>query len=102
MISDKAVKCPKYGSPIFKGVETRNNAKVNLPPVYYDKELKDKRDNIDSICNRDEVYNLAEKCTNTGFGILKDWIENLDEEILFYKLIGYMNKRFDEIKDELS
>ena len=58
--------------------------------------------NIDNICNRDEVYNLAEKCANTGFGILKEYTEHLDEEALFYKLIGYMDKKYEEIKDELS
>ena len=57
---------------------------------------------IDEICNRDEVYNLAEKCANTGFGILKDWTEHLDEETLFYKLIGYMDKTYEEIKDEID
>jgi hypothetical protein len=47
------------------------------------------------------VYNLAEKCANTGFGILKEWTEQLDEETLFYKLIGYMDKKYEEIKDDL-
>lgn len=26
----------------------------------------------------------------------------MDEETLFYKLIGYMDKRYEEIKDELK
>ena len=64
--------------------------------------LKNNPDAIDNICDRDEVYNLAEKCANTGFGILKDWTEHMDEETLFYKLIGYMDKRYEEIKDELK
>ena len=33
---------------------------------------------------------------------LLDWTEQLDEETLFYKLIGYMDKKYEEIKDELS
>ena len=45
---------------------------------------------------------MAEKCANTGFGILKDWTEQIDEETLFYKLIGYMDKRYEEIKNELN
>ena len=62
-------------------------------------KLKDNTDQIDDICNRDEVYALAEKYANTGFSILKDWNENLDEETLFYKLIGWMDNRYQEIKE---
>ena len=78
------------------------NVEPLLSCLYYDKELKDNPANIDNIWNRDEVYNLAEKCANTGFGILKEYTEHLDEESLFYKLIGYMDKKYEEIKDELS
>lgn len=81
--------------------EFLTNVEPLLLCLYFDKELKDNTDNIDNICNRDEVYNLAEKCANTGFGILKDYTEKLDEETLLYKLISYMDKRFDEIKEEL-
>jgi hypothetical protein len=48
------------------------------------------------------VYALAEKYANTGFGILKDWNEHLDEETLFHKLIGWMDNFYQEIKDEVS
>lgn len=73
-----------------------------LSCLYYDKELKANPENIDNICNRDEVYNLAEKCANTGFGILKEYTEHLDEETLFYKLISYMDKKYEEIKEDLQ
>ena len=86
----------------FVRTEFLTNVEPLLSCLYYDKELKDKPENIDDICNRDEVYNLAEKCANTGFGILKDWTAQIDEETLFYKLIGYMDKRYEEIKDEIS
>lgn len=82
--------------------EFLTNVEPLLSCLYYDKELKDEPDRIDDICNRDEVYNLAEKCANTGFGILKEYSEHLDEETLFYKLISYMDKRYEEIKDEVS
>ena len=51
---------------------------------------------------RDEVYALAEKYANTGFGISKDWNEHLDKEILFYKPIGWIDTLYQEIKDEVS
>ena len=86
----------------FVRTEYLTNVEPLLSCLYYDKELKDKPENIDDICNRDNVYNLAEKCANTGFGILKEWTEYIDEETMLYKLIGYMDKRYDEIKDELS
>jgi len=82
--------------------EFLSNVEPLLSCLYYDKVLKNNPEKIDDICNRDEVYNLAEKCANTGFGILKDYTENIDEETLFYKLISYMDKRYEEIKDELS
>lgn len=78
------------------------NVEPLLSCLYYDKVLKNNPEKIDDICNRDEVYNLAEKCANTGFGILKDYTENIDEETLFYKLISYMDKRYEDIRDELS
>lgn len=82
--------------------EFLTNVEPLLSCLYYDKELKDNPENIDSICNRDEVYSLAEKCANTGFGILKEYVEHLDEETLFYKLMSYMDKRYEELKDDLD
>ena len=82
--------------------EFLTNVEPLLSCLYYEKVLKDHPEEIDEICNRDEVYNLAEKCANTGFGILEDWTEHLDEETLFYKLIGYMDKKYEEIKDEID
>lgn len=81
--------------------EFLTNVEPLLSCLYYEKVLKEKPNEIDKNCNRDEVYNLAEKCANTGFGILKDWTKHLDEETLFYKLIGYMDKKYEEIKNEL-
>ncbi len=86
----------------FVRTEYLTNCEPFLSCLYYDKVLKDNPDAIDDICNRDEVYNLAEKCANTGFGILKEWTEQLDEEALFYKLLSYMDKKYEEIKDELN
>ena len=82
--------------------EFLNNVEPLLSCLYYDKILKEHSEHIDDICNRDEVYSLAEKYANTGFGILKEWTEHLDEETLFYKLIGYMDKRYEDIKDEID
>ena len=81
--------------------EFLSNVEPLLSCLYYDKVLKEHPEQIYEIFNRDEVYNLAEKCANTGFGILKEWTEQLDEETLFYKLIGYMDKKYEEIKDDL-
>lgn len=86
----------------FVRTEFLTNVEPLLSCLYYEKVLKEKPENIDDICNRDDVYNLAEKCANTGFGILKEWTEHIDEETLLYKLIGYMDKRYEEIKDELN
>src|SRR5574344_1515671 len=65
--------------------------------LFYEIKLKNNLDEIDVICDRDKVYDLAEKYANTGFGILKSWTESMDEETIFYKLISYMNKKIDEI-----
>lgn len=40
MISERATKCPKCGSPIIKESNTQYNANVNQPPVYYDEGNK--------------------------------------------------------------
>ena len=90
------------GSSTFVRTEYLTNVEPLLSSLYFDKKLKDNLDNIDEICNRDEVYNLAEKCANTGFGILKEWTEHLDEETLFYKLIGYMDAKYKEIVEEVN
>lgn len=86
----------------FVRTEYLTNVEPMFSCLYYNKELEDNPDKIDDICNRDEVYNLAEKCANTGFGILKEYTEKLDEETLFYKLITYMDKKYEEIKDEVA
>lgn len=70
--------------------------------LFYEVKLKDKLDEIDTICNRDEVYDLVEKYANTGFGIIKNWTENVDEDTIFYKLINFMDKKVDEIIDEVN
>lgn len=86
----------------FVRTEYLGNYEALLSALYYEDNLKDNTDQIDDICNRDEVYALAEKYANTGFGILKNWNEHLDEETLFYKLIGWMDNRYQEIKDEVN
>ena len=57
---------------------------------------------IDEICNRDEVYTLAEQLANSGFGVLKKYVETLDEEALCYKLISYMDKTYNDIIDDVN
>lgn len=86
----------------FVRTEYLTNYEALLSCLYYDRELKDNTDLIDNICNRDEVYALAEQYANTGFGVLKNYTENLDEETLYYKLISYMDKKYDEIKNEIK
>ncbi len=89
-------------SKSFVRTEYLTNCEPILSCLYYDKVLKDNPDLIDDICNREQVYNLAEKCANTGFGLLKNWIDQIEEDTFFYKLIGYMDKRFEEIKSEVE
>lgn len=49
------------------------------------------------------MYNIDNQLIiDTGFGIIKEWFEELDEESLFYKLLAYMNKEYISIKDELN
>nr|WP_321372928.1 hypothetical protein [uncultured Bacteroides sp.] len=86
----------------FVRAEYLGNYEALLSCLYFDENLKDNTEQIDEICNRDEVYALAEKYANAGFGVLKDWAENLDKETLFYKLIGYMDNCYQEIKDEVN
>lgn len=73
-----------------------------LSSLYFDKKLKENTDMIDDLCNRDEVYSLAEQYANAGFEILKGWVENMDEETLFYKLLSYMNDKYDKIHDDVD
>ncbi len=86
----------------FVRTETLTNCEPLFSCLYFDKVLKDNLEKIDDICNRDEIYNFVEQYANTGFGILENWTENIDEETLFYKLIGYMDKKYDEIIDEVK
>lgn len=86
----------------FVRTEFLTNCEPLLSSLYYSDYLKDNPDAIDDICNRDEVYGLAEKYANTGFGILKSYTETLDEEALFYKLISYMDKEYANIIDEVN
>jgi len=86
----------------FVRTEYLANYEALLSCLYFDEYLKDNTDHIDDICNRDNVYSLAEKYANSGFGVLKEWNENLDEETLFYKLMGYMDRRCQEIMDEVN
>lgn len=82
--------------------EFLTNCEPILSSVFFEQYLKNNPDKIDDICNRDEVYNLAEKCANTGFGILKEYIESMDEETLFYKLIQYMDNKYNEIIEDVK
>lgn len=86
----------------FVRAEYLGNYEPLFSALYFDEVLKENTDKIDDICNRDEVYTLAEKYANTGFGILKEWTEAEDEEATMYKLISFMDKKYQEIKDELS
>lgn len=86
----KAPTAIKTVGPVTSFVRTEflTNCEPLLSSLYYAKCLKNESEKIDEICNRDAVYDLAEKYANTGFGIIKEWFEELDEESLFYKLIA--------------
>lgn len=100
----KAPTSIKTVGPVTSFVRTEflTNCEPLLSSLYYEKCLKDEPEKIDDICNRDLVYELVEKYANTGFGIISDWFDNLDEESLFYKLLAYTNKEYNLIKDELN
>lgn len=85
----------------FVRTEYMTNCEALLSCLFFDQELKNNVELIDNICNRDEVYTLAEQYANTGFGVLKEYINTIDEELLFYKLIGYMDNKYLDIKDEV-
>lgn len=86
----------------FVRTEFLTNCEPLLSSLYYDDVLKDNPDAIDDICNRDEVYGLAENYANTGFGIMESYTETIDEETLFYKLISYMDEEYDKIVEEVK
>lgn len=95
---------PSTIGPIDSFVRTEYlaNYEAILSCLYYYKELKDHQDLIDNICNRDEVYTLAEQYANAGFGVLKEYVEKIDDETLLYKLISYMDGKYIEIKEEVE
>jgi len=86
----------------FVRTEFLTNYEPLFSCLFFEEYLKDKPDKIDEICNRDNVYDLMEKYANTGFGIIKKWTEEIEEETLFYKLVGYMDKVYDEVKEEVN
>ena len=45
---------------------------------------------------------MAEQYANSGFGVLKEYVETLDEEALCYKLISYMDKTYNEIINDVN
>ena len=50
----------------FVRTEYMGNYEAFLSALYYEEKLKDNTDQIDDICNRDEVYALAEKYANAS------------------------------------
>ena len=86
----------------FVRTEYLTNYEALLSCLYYEYKLKATPDLIDEICNRDEVYTLAEQLANSGFGVLKKYVETLDEEALCYKLISYMDKTYNDIIDDVN
>ena len=93
---------PPQSVDSFVRTEYLGNYEALLSSIYFDTQLKTNVEEIDTICERDDVYMLAEKYANVGFGILKEWVETMDEEALYFKLIGYMNDRFEAIKEEVN
>ena len=95
---------PQTVGPVDSFVRTEylTNYEALLSCLYYEHNLKDTPDLIDEICNRDEVYALAEQLANSGFGVLKKYVETLDEEALCYKLISYMDKTYNEIINDVN
>lgn len=86
----------------FVRTEYMTNYEPLLSALYFEKHLKDSPEKIDDICKRDEVYNMAEEYANAGFGVIKEWTENIGEDTLFLKLITYMDKEYERIKDEVN
>lgn len=101
MMEEKEPSAPQLVDS-FVRTEYLGNYEALLSSIYFDTQLKGNIENIDNICKRDDVYAMAEKYANTGFGILKEWYETMDEEALYFKLIGYMNDRYNAIIEEVT
>ena len=79
-----------------------NEYNTLLSALFFNKKIKDDTEKIDDICNWDDVYALAEEYANSGFSVLEKWSTEIDQEILMLKLIDYMDKQYEIIKDDIQ
>lgn len=75
------------------------NYEAFLSALYYEEKLKDNTDQIDDICNRDEVYALAEKYANASLAYWRIGMNILMKKHSSINLIGWMDNIYREIKD---
>lgn len=89
-------------SDTFVRTSYLNEYDTLLSALFFDKKIKDDTEKIDDICNWDDVYALAEEYANSGFSVLEKWSTEIDQEILMLKLIDYMDKQYEIIKDDIQ
>lgn len=74
-----------------------NNCRYAYSSLYYEDFISDDPSSkIDMITNDNEILDLVEKYANTGFDVIREYMDNSTEEIMMFDLISKMDAWYDK------
>lgn len=80
-----------------------NNQRFIYSAVYFTAHESGCIENIEEITNVDKIFLLMDKYANTGFSVITDYMRDLGEMALAYKLIPEMDEMYEQfLQDQVE
>lgn len=95
------INTPLPNKESFVRDEYVGNERFMYSALYFVDHVTKHPEDLDNVIDDNITFQVAEKYAEEGFGILMDYMSEMGELPLTYKLIGEMDKKFEEIRDEL-
>ena len=92
---------PLSNKDSFVRDEYIGNDRYMYAALYFVDHVISHREDLEKVIDESITFQVAEKYAEEGFGILKDYMEQLGELPFAYKLIDEMDSKFEQIKKDL-
>ena len=82
--------------------EALGNDRYLYSSVFYKEVIANDLSKIDAIVDENAVFSVAEEYVNTGFSVLKDYMKEMSDENLMYKLLAEIDEIYKDFEEDMK
>lgn len=82
--------------------ESLVNDKYLYSSVFFKEVIAGDLSKIDEIVDENAVFSITEKYANTGFSVLKDYMKDMSDENLMYKLLSEIDDMYKDFEEDMG